>query len=86
MGRRQIYHSDEERKEAQRQHALKYYYRRKALKEQTEKYESKSDDVQDRINVTVCANSKKLGSINEDIQYKTTPSGHLMKIRNKTQN
>ena len=85
MGRRAIYATEEERKEAQRKHALKYYYRRKALK-QLQQQESHSDDPEQRINIKVTAHSKTLGDIDEDVQYKTTATGSLMKVRTKKPN
>ena len=85
MGRKAIYATEEERKEAQRQHALKYYYRRKALK-QMQQQETHSDDPNERIHVKVSAHSKRLGDIDEDVQYKTTANGTLMKVRTKRPN
>ena len=32
MGRKKLYRTEEEKKQAQREHGLRYYYRRKALK------------------------------------------------------
>ena len=86
MGRHAIYATEEERKEAQRKHALKYYYRRKALKQLQQQQESHSDDPNERINVKVTVHSKTLGDIDEDVQYKTTAKGGLMKVRTKKRN
>jgi phage gp46-like protein len=76
MGRKAIYANEEERKQAQREHALRYYYRRKALNEQLKNGGSAES-------VAVTARSKRLGEINEEIRYKTKPSGGLMKVQTK---
>ena len=76
-GRRPIYNSDEERKEAQRKHALKYYYRRKALREQLEHQSNDNRVESNNIEVHINANSKRLGPINEVIEFRRTEDGFI---------
>ena len=81
MGRHKKYSSEEERKQVQREHALRYYYRRKALKN-SESQQANSDGV-----ITICVNdfSKRLGKIEENIQFKTKSDNKLLKKRDSIQ-
>ena len=77
MGRHKVYSSDEERKQVQREHALRYYYRRKALKQALEQ-DNNSEGV---ITVSVNDFSKRLGKIEENVQFKTKSDNKLLKKR-----
>ena len=81
MGRHKVYASDEERKQVQREHALKYYYRRKALKQALEQ----GNNSEGVITVSVNDFSKKLGKIEENIQFKTKSDNKLLKKRDSVQ-
>ena len=77
MGRHKLYSSDEERKQVQREHALRYYYRRKALKQALEQ----GNNSEGVITVSVNDFSKKLGKIEESIQFKKKSDDKLLKKR-----
>ena len=81
MGRHKVYASDEERKQVQREHALKYYYRRKALKQALEQGNN-SDGI---ITVSVNDFSKRLGKIEEKVQFKARSNNKLLKKRDSVQ-
>ena len=81
MGRHKVYASDEERKQVQREHALRYYYRRKALKN-SEFQQANSDGI---VSVSVNDFSKKLGKIEENIQFRTKSDNKLLKKRDSVQ-
>ena len=66
MGRKRLYQTEEDKKQAQREHGLKYYYRRKALKQALEQ----GNNSEGVITVSVNDFSKKLGKIEENIQFK----------------
>ena len=77
MGRHKVYASDEERKQVQREHALKYYYRRKALKQALEQ-DNNSEGV---VKINVNEYSKKLGKIEESIEFKKKNADSYLKKR-----
>ena len=81
MGRRKLYQTEEEKKQAQREHGLRYYYRRKALKNAQQ---INADG--GVVTVTVNEYSKKLGKIDESVAFKTTPNGKFLKTRNPANN
>ena len=77
MGRKALY-TPEEKKQKQREHSLKHYYRKKALQEQLSANNDAIDANATEITVQVANYSKKLGNIEEAITYKTT-NGKLRK-------
>ena len=79
MGRKKIYQTEEEKKQAQREHGLRYYYRRKALKQALEQPHQEGDN--ESIKVKVAEFSKRLGQIDEEITFKTKADGKLLKKR-----
>lgn len=79
MGRKKIYQTEEEKKQAQREHGLRYYYRRKALKQALEQQQQTGSD--EPIKVKVTEFSKRLGQIDEEITFKTKADGKLLKKR-----
>ena len=79
MGRKKIYQTEEEKKQAQREHGLRYYYRRKALKQALE--EQQQDNNDQPIKVKVTEFSKRLGQIDEEIVFKPKADGKLLKKR-----
>ena len=79
MGRKKIYQTEEEKKQAQREHGLRYYYRRKALKQALEQPHQEGDA--QSIKVKVAEFSKRLGQIDEEITFKTKADGKLLKKR-----
>ena len=95
-GRKPIYSSEEERKQAQREHALRYYYRKKALKAQLTSVEEPAHEHNTQtvraqapsdltsVSVKVDIKSKRLGEISEDITYKVNSNGTYIKKRAKT--
>ncbi len=78
MGRKRIYQTEEEKKQAQREHGLRYYYRRKALKQALEEQQDNNDQP---IKVKVTEFSKRLGQIDEEIVFKPKADGRLLKKR-----
>ena len=79
MGRKKIYQTEEEKKQAQREHGLRYYYRRKALKQALE--QQQQNESNQPIKVKVTEFSKRLGQIEEEITFNTKPNGKLLKKR-----
>lgn len=77
MGRKKVYTTEDEKKQAQREHALKYYYRRKALKNA----ETSEQNPEGVVKINVNEFSKKLGKIEENIEFKTKSDGTLLKTR-----
>jgi hypothetical protein len=78
MGRKRLYNTEEEKKQAQRAHGLRYYYRRKALKNALKEGENNEGTV----TVTVNEYSKKLGKIEESIEFKKKNNESYLKTRN----
>ncbi len=78
MGRHKIYQTEEEKRQAQREHGLRYYYRRKALKQALEQQQSGDDQP---IKVKISEFSKRLGQINEEVEFRTKADGKLLKKR-----
>ena len=79
-GRKPIYSTDEERKQAQREHALRYYYRKKALKAQLD---GSTPEPHEQVSIKVDIKSKRLGDISEDITYTVNDNGTFSKKRVK---
>ena len=71
-------YTDDERKQKQREHALKCYYRKKALKQALEQGLQKEGD-DGTITVTITYNSGKLGQITEEITYNVHENGKFIK-------
>ena len=80
MGRHKMYATEEERKQAQREHALKYYYRKKA---RDAALAQQNDPNQQTLKVTVHNLSKKIGPIDEEVEYKIRADGKLLKKQTK---
>ena len=75
-------YNDDERKQKQREHALKCYYRKKALKQALEQGLQKEGDA--TITITVKMNcSKKIGPLDEVITYNVHENGKLIKQQDK---
>lgn len=79
-GRKPKYSSPEERVEAQRVNALKYYYRKKAKVEALKENEINRKEAT-IIEVKVSTLSPKLGKIDEVVRYKVLMNGELLKIQ-----
>ena len=79
MGRRKIYQTEEEKKQAQREHGLRYYYRRKALKQALE--QQQQNESNQPIKVKVTEFSKRLGQIEEEIEFTNKGDGKMLKKR-----
>jgi hypothetical protein len=80
MGRRKLYETEEEKKQAQRANALKYYYRKKALNAALAEHPHSDEEI---VRVTVNDTSKRMGTISEEIEYKVRPDGRLLKKHSK---
>ena len=81
MGRKRIY-TEDERKQNQREHALRCYFRKKALKQALE--QGKTVDADGLLTVTTTYYSDKLGQITEDITYKLNENGKFIKQQGRT--
>jgi hypothetical protein len=77
MGRKRLYQTEDEKKQAQREHGLKYYYRRKALKQALEQ----GNNSEGVVKITVSEYSKKLGKIEESIEFKKKNDESYLKKR-----
>lgn len=74
MSRKRQYKTADELKKARRVQALQSYYRRKALK-LAKAAEETFGTGESPVEIKVTARSKRLGEINETVQFERTPRG-----------